>query len=761
MKPAYERNQECLPPKKRELLQNSTGGEEVLNNTLPTNITTVSDADWSRSTAEENHTILRYGVRADNGESSPGVAVDQYGMMYKLAVPSANYSLSAQHSLVNMGHLSPAYSIASPLLQHHGVPYTPVHYTQLPHTSLQFVGAPYPVPYVSHGILPNPLISSAMGIPTSHLSHLVSYPSMMAEAATPPPQATSPAQTYSKATGSPIHSLAPQGPLPHLTTAELSQGMAHGRVPIHFQPSLLTPSYATFATAMPSPDICHENRYSLQMAKDKETAETILEISTNRGEGASDQNFERRPRLERFIELQAPHYVGSRKEAQLCASSMENPRGSPHFSAHREPRNEVISPTQRSTPDTDLEVQQVVGSLGAQGSQGPVVIRKEVLSNVKVSQNSFKSQEQLRHHSQIIPGKNFAEFCSSEELARSLYLPAQQHITTGLKRQPLDDHGGHLHKTMVLANGQPVLMPVDAPVLEEDVLVNNVAVTTEPITQRHLDEQTRACTVVPLPVSQSAVPLLQPVLVQQSPPAHIPSHFMKGAIIQLANGELKRVEDLQAQDFVHSAEISAGLKIDSSTVIDVVESQRPGYVSLHFSVGEPQTKVSVEVPPEHPFFVFGQGWSSCNPERTAHLFGLSCQRLTVGNVCISLSVQTSGRSSTQPVSSPINTTSVHDSRTVRTSEAVLAPPEVSIHTSRNSVRNSEVRNYSKDSVMQHLPMDSDSTGVPSHPNYQRRWSTPVFQRDGFQSEEAKISSRPSFIPQEVKLSIEGRSNAGK
>ncbi|GCC27695.1 ataxin-1-like [Chiloscyllium punctatum] len=747
MKPAYERNQECLPPKKRELLQNSTGGEDVLkNNTLPTSATTVSDADWSRSATEENETTLRYGVRADNGESSPGVAVDQYGMMYKLAVPSANYSLSPQHSLVNMGHLSPAYSIASPLIQHPGVPYTPVHYTQLPHTSLQFVGPPYSVPYVSHGILPNPLISS-VGIPTSHLSQLVSYPPMMAETSTPPPRTASPAQTYNKATGSPVHSLTPQGPLPHLTTADLSQGVAHGRVPLHFQPSLLTSSYATFATAVQNPEMCPENRYSLHMAKDKETSETVLEVSANRSEVTSDhQNFERRSRHERFIELQAPHYVGSRKETPLSASSMENPRASPHFSVHREPRNEVISPAQRSTPDTDLEVQQVVGSLGTQGCQGPVVVRKEVLSNSKLSQNSFKSQEQVKYHTQIIPSKNIVEFCSSEELPRSPCLPA------GLKRQSLDGQRGCLHKTIILASGQQVLMPVDTPLHEEDALVNNVAVTTESTIQSHPERQT-ACTVVPLPVSQSTVPILQPVLVQQTPPAHIPSHFMKGAIIQLANGELKRVEDLQAQDFVHSAEISAGLKIDSSTVIDIVEGQRPGHVTLHFSVGETQTKVSVEVTTEHPFFVFGQGWSSCNPERTAHIFGLSCQRLTVGNVCVSLGVQTSGKSSIQPASTPVNTISVHDSRTVGTSEVVLAPPEVSIH------RNSEVKNRSKDSIVQCLHTCSDS--IPSRLNYQHRWATADFQRDGFQSEETKIFSRPSFIPQEVKLSIEGRSNAGK
>ncbi|XP_007887502.1 ataxin-1-like [Callorhinchus milii] len=748
MKPTYERNQECLPPKKRELLQNNTGGEEILkNNSLPANSTTVSDAaDWTGSAAGENQVMLRYGVAADNGESSPGVAVDQYGMMYKLAVPSASYSLSAQPSLVNVGHLSPAYSVASPLLQHHGVPYAPIHYTQIPHTSLQFVGAPYTVPYVSHGIVPNPLITPGMGIPTSHLSHLVPYPSVIAEG-TPPPQSASPAQAYSKATGSPIHSFTPQAQLSHLTTADLPQGMTHGRVPVHFHPSLLTPSYAAFATAMPSQDICTENRYSHQVVKDRETTE----VSSNRGKRVSDyQHLERRPQ-ERFIELQ---HVGIRKEIHPSASSMECLRGSPHFSGHREPRNETVSPAQRSTPDTDLEVQQVVGNLG-EGSQGPLDNRKEVLSNVKILHNSFKSQEQIRYHSQIIPGKTITEFSSNEQLPRSVYLPTQQHVASGLNKQQVDGQHGRLHKTVVLANGQPVLMPVDAPVLEDGSVVNNVAITTETTGQKHLDVQARTCPVVPLQTSHPTVPLLQSVLIQQSP-VHIPSHFMKGAIIQLANGELKRVEDLQAQDFVRSAEISGGLKIDSSTLVDIVESQRPGYFTLHFSVGEPQTKVSVEVSSEHPFFVFSQGWSSCNPERTAQLFGLPCQRLTVGNVCISLSMQTSGRRSTQQASPPLNAVAAHDLRTVGMSEANLAPSVISLHTDRIS----ETRSQPKDSAVQHLHTDSESSHISGHPNYHPRWSASAFQRDGFQSEEPR-TSRPSFIPQEVKLSIEGRSNAGK
>lgn len=47
-------------------------------------------------------------------------------------------------------------------------------------------------------------------------------------------------------------------------------------------------------------------------------------------------------------------------------------------------------------------------------------------------------------------------------------------------------------------------------------------------------------------------------------------------------------------------------------------------------------KVTVEATLEHPFFVFGQGWSSCEPERSLHRYGLDCQRLSVGDVCISL-----------------------------------------------------------------------------------------------------------------------------
>ena len=72
---------------------------------------------------------------------------------------------------------------------------------------------------------------------------------------------------------------------------------------------------------------------------------------------------------------------------------------------------------------------------------------------------------------------------------------------------------------------------------------------------------------------------------------HYPPHFMRGSIIQLANGELKRVEDLRTEDFVTSADVSGDLKIDSSTVVRIEENMERGTALLGFSVGEHRVQV--------------------------------------------------------------------------------------------------------------------------------------------------------------------------
>lgn len=144
-----------------------------------------------------------------------------------------------------------------------------------------------------------------------------------------------------------------------------------------------------------------------------------------------------------------------------------------------------------------------------------------------------------------------------------------------------------------------------------------------------------------------------------------PQHFMRGSIIQLANNELKRVEDLETEDFVQSADISSDLKIDSCTVVKIEEDPSQGTAVLGFVVGEHKVMVKVVATLEHPFFVFGRGWSSCEPDRTIQRFGLQCKPLIVGDVCVSLThkdvakhaaeiskqQQQSGTSDFQPVKS--------------------------------------------------------------------------------------------------------------
>lgn len=123
---------------------------------------------------------------------------------------------------------------------------------------------------------------------------------------------------------------------------------------------------------------------------------------------------------------------------------------------------------------------------------------------------------------------------------------------------------------------------------------------------------------------------------ERTPHLHYPPHFIKGSIIQLGNGEYKRVEDLETDDFRHSAQVSSDLKIDSSTVVHIEENEAQGTAKLGFVVGEHKIQVTVEATVEHPFFVFGQGWSSCEPAWTLKRYGLECHKLSVGDVCISL-----------------------------------------------------------------------------------------------------------------------------
>uniref|UniRef100_A0A8V0XTT1 Ataxin 1 like n=1 Tax=Gallus gallus TaxID=9031 RepID=A0A8V0XTT1_CHICK len=662
MRAGHERSQECLPPKKRDLPAASAGTEAGRAGGAPAS---TEGPEWAR-TVGSSAVALRYGP-GEAAEAVAGLTVDQYGMLYKVAMPPATFSPTGLHPVVNVSPLTPTFNVTSPIIQHPGVPYPPIHYAQIPPTSLQFIGSHYTVPYaVPPGFLPSPLLSPSSNLTASHVPHFVPYASLFTEEAAPSPQTTSPTHSFNK-------------------SSAVSPGqMQH-----------------------------HAGTQPLDTAPDSSQQDSQLssEVAAANGEQRHlEHNVVRRT-------SEAADSASSKAEDCLPGSAVRCVVDGQFLSGYQTFRTEVSVPAHRSTPDADLEVQRVVGALASQDYHVLSAQRKDDPSPLNLCHNIPNQQGESKDILRNAVERGAAE----KNQSRSPYVVSPEEMV----RQK------QLTKGMVIANGKPVLVPAGS----------------EPIRSSISEALVRQS-----PIVQAQGGMLEKDLAQLQPPgsSRLPSHFMKGAIIQLATGELKRVEDLQTQDFVRSAEVSGGLKIDSSTVVDIQDSQWPGLVTLHFVVGEQQSKVSIDVPPEHPFFVYGQGWSSCSPGRTAQVFALTCHRLQVGDVCISISLQSMNGNFASQANYPFT-------------DQLISTRERSEITAQGSREPSD-RAAERKTQTERENAAQSSREEPSQPETgsQHSWTAPGFQRYSVQAEEPRHSLlRPSFIPQEVKLSIEGRSNAGK
>lgn len=195
----------------------------------------------------------------------------------------------------------------------------------------------------------------------------------------------------------------------------------------------------------------------------------------------------------------------------------------------------------------------------------------------------------------------------------------------------------------------------------------------------------------------------------------------------------------------------------------------------------------VEVLVEYPFFVFGQGWSSCCPDRTTELFELSCAKLCVGDVCVSLTLR-SLRNGSVVESQKAKTAQLLDQRhnmdaTIRTSTSPNGT-----HANRGLLMKASREPFTglrrepppalglfpgqgeqvfgplmADSRTREIRQESAKTGDAERPvGRKRRWSAPERdQTERAEEEPPPTLPRPTFIPQEVKISIEGHSNAGR
>ena len=228
---------------------------------------------------------------------------------------------------------------------------------------------------------------------------------------------------------------------------------------------------------------------------------------------------------------------------------------------------------------------------------------------------------------------------SPEEMPTSLYTSTQPpiigYISSGSHQHAVSYHGA-LPQHLVIPSGQSLLIPVSgtssgvSATTELEVshaLTATTSTTHISTTMPHayLATALSKCEVLsseghqPPPAMAQASPLPHPILpsipapppVPPSPvptpapapvppactaapsssPVALPPFFMRGSIIQLADGELKRVEDLKTEDFIQSAEISSELKIDSSTVERIDDGQTPNAVVIQFAVGELKAQV--------------------------------------------------------------------------------------------------------------------------------------------------------------------------
>jgi hypothetical protein len=169
-------------------------------------------------------------------------------------------------------------------------------------------------------------------------------------------------------------------------------------------------------------------------------------------------------------------------------------------------------------------------------------------------------------------------------------------------------------------------------------------------------------------------------------------HFKLGSLIQLSNGDLKKVEDLTTNDFVQSANQTKDVQLMDSMVAAIDKSQQASMAVITFLVGKQRLKVSVpiyldkrlklrsrtfqvsvEADVSHPFFAMGLGWSSIDPGRTLDLYQLPCRALKVGDVCISLSQEVSEDDDLRVMPPPPSSSST----STIVSSATVAPPTTS------------------------------------------------------------------------------------
>ncbi|XP_036395197.1 ataxin-1-like [Megalops cyprinoides] len=788
MKSNQERSNECLPPKKREILA------------LEEKAVVVASA--SESQRGEN---LAWLASVASGQSSgQHISSDNNNPPHKPLSSTAEYPSSSSSSSSSLPRVAMSGSALTPLPAVYSSPLSQpagtIQYTQLP-PNVQFISPAYGGPYT--GYISSQLISpTATSAPTpAQRPRLEAYGAAVVSPAPkgdqrhllgtpPPPPSAHPAGQYVQMAGSPLSVTAgtvssPGTHLPlHPTVLPHTLTLAPSQVVVQYTDGLATKKEEGRTRELLNGEVDKGRRYGLLLEANLVKQSGAAKV----GSGQPQQHYEAR-----HVVIPADY---AQETSGLQTSLMLVPN----------------SHANSSGMETDTGLDKPPSST-AHGERAGLGLDKPVpnrASSFTFPSSSSSSSETLKTpvttlspHTVIQTTPSATEQISMGVPAASFYPASQPPIigyiaSGGQQQQQTVSYHATLPQHLLIPSGQPLLIPVSggggggeqepphpmatAPQQLATAAPHAYVATPLPkcelvgVGEQQASSPFPAAPIAPGNLVQAQLQLPAPAA--PTPAPSLPPYFMKGSIIQLADGELKRVEDLRTEDFIQSAEISGELKIDSSTVERIDGSPAPNSAIIQFAVGEHRVQVSVEVLVEYPFFVFGQGWSSCCPDRTTQLFELSCAKLSVGDVCISLTLKNLKNGSLRKSQS--------QAPGIGASPALLLKPPKTEGSHRdrgghhreqeNGIgqwvggagggaggpvsENGELKSGEKTRLV--LPPKTESGGADRPAGRKRRWSAP----EGRQAEKSDEGPSPTlpkttFISQEVKICIEGRSNIGK
>lgn len=769
MKSNQERSNECLPPKKRE----------IPASTLPSDDRPVMMAPATESQHTGNLAWLASVASGqESGSQRTRTPAESDGPQYK---PLVECSTQSTRSATAVTTVPAVYT--SPISQHGST----IQYTPVP-PNLHFISPSYAAPYTGYVPLVPPPPASTAATTTSQ-RHTDAYTSATNSA-------SSKSEQHHHTLGRPPGpSMLDSTTSPHSTqyvqiSASRTIPSPHGHLPLHLHPPHAQVVLQYADAAAPKKEEARP-REVLNGELDKGQRISLSESSAGKqGKGGSSSQQHHIHQQQHHYE--ARHVVLPAEYAQDSSSGLRTsivlvPNS--HTSSSADPGGTL---DKLPPPPTHEKGGICAGKPVTRTPSNSLSSTSLPFPHPPLSVESLKAAvTTLSPHTVIQTTHNVTEPLSLGLTSANFY-PAHQPIIgyiagTG-QQPPLSYH--NLPPHLVIPGAQPVIIPVSSaeatatstatafPTSLPHAFVTSTAPKGETF-ESLASYPHPAGAVVQAQLHLPMVPAPASLLATPPPPSapSLPPYFIKGSIIQLADGELKRVEDLKTEDFIQSAEISSELKIDSSTVERIDSSHTANYAIIQFAVGEHRSQVSVEVLAEYPFFVFGQGWSSCCPDRTTQLLELPCAKLSVGDVCISLTLKNLKNGSLKKSQGQIPDTSALG--------PPLKPPKPPSGGMRGGVRHTEQENglgqcggqggpgtqastengelrFGERGTCKAPQQSSEVDSISKPPGRKRRWSAPEGRKVEKPEEEPPLTlPKPSFIPQEVKISIEGRSNNGK